>query len=76
MGGNIGLVKLRSLGFERYARVYIANYQQGVTVKENPAHLICNVFLSPSAGTAVVLHCSYVLKGCRDSLVIHTPAAT
>jgi len=28
MGGHIGLLKIRTLGFERYARRFIANYQE------------------------------------------------
>lgn len=40
MGGNIGLLKIRTLGFERYARSYIANYQglRGTVI----AHLMNN----------------------------------
>lgn len=32
MGGHIGLLKIRTLGFERYARRFIANYQELVEV--------------------------------------------
>ena len=36
-------------------------YYQGFTVREKTAHLTCDVFPSPSAGTTTLSHCSCVL---------------
>ena len=40
--------------------VWVVDHQ-GFTVREKTAHLTCDVFPSPSAGTTTLSHCSCVL---------------
>ena len=39
----------------------LISLKQGFTVREKTAHLTCDVFPSPSAGTTTLSHCSCVL---------------